>query len=123
MVKRCKFTAQKKPQTSRHEGNITCTISYGNEIDLENTPHHQTIVDNLEFFEIRSGIESIDFSYEDVKKKANTESQTTGHSGTNGFQFNFCKLPTSQIPSTSDEINENQKQAKYKAALEALYTK
>ena len=69
MVKRCKFTAQKKPQTSRHEGNITCTISYGNQIDLENTPHHQTIVDNLEFFEIRSDIESIDFSYGDPKRK------------------------------------------------------
>ena len=69
MVKRCTFTAQKKPQTSRHEGNIT--ISYGNEIDLENTLHHQTIIDDLEFFEIRSDIESIDFSYEDAKKKAN----------------------------------------------------
>ena len=60
MVKRCSFTKQKQPQTSRQEGNIT--ISYGNEIDLENTLHHQTIIDDLEFFEIRSDIESIDFS-------------------------------------------------------------
>lgn len=71
VIKRCKWTRNaKKMIHSRHDMNIT--ITYANDVDnLENTLHHQTIIDDLEFFEIRSDIESIDFSYEDAKKKAN----------------------------------------------------
>ena len=71
LMKRCKWTRTvKKVFHSRHDMNITITYANDN-LDLEKTLHHQTIIDDLEFFEIRSDIESIDFSYEDARKKAN----------------------------------------------------
>ena len=64
LMKRCKSSLKKSKLDSRFEGNITVRIE-------DNTIKNRSDIDDLEFFEIRSDIESIDFSYEEAKKKAN----------------------------------------------------